>query len=308
MAESSQIKLPKRIQRLLTANESVVWAGNPSLASFFPRYLSATILMLLCLGWGSTDLWIPVMKESPVVGQSLLGNLPDQLSFEGAMFGLLITGLIAIRLVYFNNGILHGRGTLLWMIATVASPAVYHFMHHGGTNIPIIGAQPDGPSMDFFFQAGVAFWIASLVSTRVYQKSFRYIVTDKRVHFNHRMLYLWSKIHTIDLLKVENVIVEHTLAGRIFGFGNLHLLTSSGIGIQSESYSVGVVAASGAGKKRSLPVRIASVLFMLMTHRRTRRKALPDPTSCLFGIRSPTRLHPVINDAIDKVTEARNAS
>ena len=168
MAESSQVKLPNRIQRLLTANESVVWAGNPSLASFFPRYLSATILMLLCLGWGSTDLWIPFTKESPVVGQSLLGNLPDQLSFEGAMFGLLITGLIAIRLVYFNNGILHGRGTLLWMIATVASPAVYHFMHQGGTNIPIIGAQPDGPSMDFFFQAGVAFWIASLVSTDGY--------------------------------------------------------------------------------------------------------------------------------------------
>ena len=185
--------------------------------------------------------------------------------------------------------------------------AVYHFMHQGGTNIPIIGAQPDGPSMDFFFQAGVAFWIASLVSTRVYQKSFRYIVTDKRVHFNHRMLYLWSKIHTIDLLKVENVIVEHTLGWEDLRLRNLHLLTSSGIGIQSESYS-GVVAASSTGKKRSLPVRIASVLFMLMTHRRTRRKALPDPTSCLFGIRSPTRLHPVINDAIDKVTEARNVS
>ena len=257
-------------------------------------------MLSLFILWGASGEWLGAAYDNHIPFEALGDHLTGQSHYVVGMVGLLLTGFVAIRLIHFNNGMLHGRVMSLWMVIAVSAPALAHVVAALSLKNPVSGEVVGEPPMELFYYCGAVFWLVSTISTRMYQKSFHYVLTDQRVHFDQSLIYLWSKLHTINLHKIENVIVESSLIGRVLGFGNVHLLTSSGIGIESESTSLGIAASSDTGAGRSLPRRIIRGVFLILTHRRSRKKALPDPTSCLFGVSSPTELHPLINDCIDK--------
>ena len=305
MAGKTIVGATYRNPRSLTPDEEIIWAGNPSFFSLFPRYLSSTIILGLNLFWGNIGYMLENMSTDSLLKQTILNASTDNMDYEIAMVGLMVTGLITIRLIYFNNGLLHGRVMFLWMLVSVTSPFIYFLTIKYGLYNSFSDSPENAPDLIFFSYNGLVFWFTSVISTMIFQKSILYVLTDKRAHFDVRFLYLWSNLHTIDLLKIENVVVESTILGRLFDFGNLHLLTSSGIGTESASTSIGIAPSSKITTKKSLPKKLASILVVLLTRRRTRKRTLPDPTSCLFGIRSPTKLHPLVNDSIDRLTGAR---
>ncbi len=305
MVEKTIGRATSRNPRSLTPDEEIVWAGNPSFFSLFPRYLSSTIILGLNLFWGNIGYLLENTSGDSVIREMILNASLENMDFEIAMVGLMVTGLVTIRLIYFNNGMLHGRVMLLWMLVSITSPFIYYMAVEYDLHNSFSGSPDHAPGLIFFSYNGLVFWVASVISTMIFQKSILYVLTDKRAHFDVRFLYLWSNLHTIDLLKIENVVVESTILGRLFGFGNLHLLTSSGIGTESASTSVGIVPSSKITTKKSLPKKILSILAIMLTRRRTRKRALPDPAGCFFGIRSPTKLHPLVNDSIDRLTGAR---
>ena len=87
------------------------------------------------------------------------------------------------------------------------------------------------------------------------------------------------------------------MIGRILGFGNVHIITSSGIGIQSVSteMSVGLGADEGVKSGGSL-----LAIFGWVSKQRQRSVMAKDPAECLFGIRDPMGIYRLINEIMDQ--------
>ena len=87
---------------------------------------------------------------------------------------------------------------------------------------------------------------------------------------------------------MENLKVDPTILGRIFGFGNVHIVTGSGVGLQVES--LGTSVGAGATDVKEAPkgvMRLISLLFGMITKQRNRTVMATDPADCLYGIRKP---------------------
>ena len=93
---------------------------------------------------------------------------------------------------------------------------------------------PDTPMwLDWYYPLlGVLSASFSVAITTHYRNSFQYAITDKRVHIRKKFLYFDSSTLGIPFEKVENLKVEPSMIGRIFGFGNIHVITD---GIHTEA-------------------------------------------------------------------------
>ena len=111
-------------------------------------------------------------------------------------------------------------------------------------------------------------------------------ITDKRVHIRKKFLYFDSSVVGIPFEKVENLKVEPSIIGRIFGFGNIHVITD---GMQSNITDDNVLV------KQSSFLNPLSWIFI-------QRKSNPssqDPSECLYCISEPMSVYALINELID---------
>ena len=124
--------------------------------------------------------------------------------------------------------------------------------------------------------------------TTHYRNSFQYAITDKRVHLRKKFLYFDSSTLGIPFEKVENLKVEPSVIGRIFGFGNIHVITD---GIQSE--------ANIEDKSRGNSSFPLSFLLGWILIQRKKSASTEDPSQCLFCIKDPMSVYSLINELID---------
>ena len=152
----------------------------------------------------------------------------------------------------------------------------------------------------WFLPLGIASFVVMVVFTKMYQSSFHYALTDKRIHIRKRFLYFDTSVHGISFNKVENLKADPTILGRIFGFGNVHIVTGSGVGLQVESLGM---TAGGATEVKEAPTgvsRVISLLFGWITMKRDRTVMATDPADCLYGVKNPMGIYRLINELIDK--------
>ena len=106
-----------------------------------------------------------------------------------------------------------------------------------------------------------------------------------------KFLYVDTSAHGVVLENIENLKVSPSFVGKIFDFGNVHLITASGIGLRDDTTDLGagIVSGSVSEEERGL----FKSLFGWVTIQRQRKTVDQNPEDCLFGIRNPLKIYSV---------------
>ena len=107
--------------------------------------------------------------------------------------------------------------------------------------------------------------------------------------------------HAISLTKIENLKVERSLIGRMLGYGSLHVITASGMGLRQESMSIGggattEVTDAATNQSSNFLVRMLRFMFIVVRLQRTRTTVDLDPEDCFYGIRNPMDVYALVNE------------
>ncbi len=145
-----------------------------------------------------------------------------------------------------------------------------------------------------FFSGGLL-----IVLTALYQRSFRYAITDRRIHIRKQFLYFDTSTHGMAFDKIENLKVNPPIIGRIFGFGNVHIVTASGLGLREDESGIGGGLAADGDSLSSGSGGIMRFAFGWISAQRQRTTVDQDPADCLYGVSKPLNLYRLINELID---------
>jgi len=302
--ERFRTKTDERTARLsfpeMTARETPIWTGSPSFLSMAGHYVLALLILLLHL------LFYWAGEGRPVNGEAdsketlrLLKGILDVLGVVG--FIIILFSLAKIN--HYLNFATSNKWTTSWMIINGAIPLL---IVSGNILQNILGSNferfldfPDWKETYYlvlgFMSSGIM-----MILTLHYQRSFRYAITDRRIHIRKQFLYLDTSAHGISFENIENLKVNPSLIGKILDFGNVHMVTASGIGLREDKSGIGAGFGADAGSISSVGGRtIFRSLFVWITAQRERKTVDQDPEDCLFGIRSPMDIYRLINELSD---------
>ena len=285
----------------ITDSETPVWRSGPSFLSMADKYILALVVLIVNLLFfvGGAGDFQSQEDSNPAV------SLAIWVVDSTVILGFVVTMLLITKMNHYANFSSSGSWTTSWLLACTFVPFVWKLMDFASWAAGIAGSEFDNPLPDWnflwFLILGLISFGAMVLFTLMYQRSFQYAITDKRIHIRKKFLYFDTSVHGISFHKVENLKSDPTILGRIFGFGNVHVITGSGVGLQVES--LGVSVGGGATPEiKEIPTgirRIFSMLFGLITKKRERTVMATDPADCLYGIRKPMQIYRLINELID---------
>ena len=286
----------------ITDSETPVWTSGPSMLSMADKYLLALLVLLIHLAF-----FVGEWKDAPEgEGQAnFIYSLAIWLVDTTGVLGFVVTMLVLTKLNHFANFSTSGRWTTTWLLASTMVPFSWKLMDFMEWSGGLIGTEFSSPLPEWnyawFLFLGIASFVMMVFFTLLYQRSFQYAITDKRIHIRKKFLYFDTSVHGISFHKVENLKADPTILGRIFGFGNVHIVTGSGVGLQVESLGVSVGSGNTDIKEAPKGVsRLFSMFFGLLSKQRNRTVMATDPADCLYGIRKPMKVYRLINELIDK--------
>ena len=161
---------------------------------------------------------------------------------------------------------------------------------------------PSGPASPSSRDRSIrlAFSSASIVVlTVLYQRAFRYAITDRRIHIRKKFLYFDTSAHGISFGNIENLKVDPSIIGKVLGFGNVHMVTASGIGLREDESGIGAGLAANTDSTSEGGKRLTRAAFGWISAQRQRTTVDQDPEDCLYGIRSPMGIYRLINELVD---------
>ena len=291
----------------MSSYEEPYYRSGPTFLSMFPRYF----LILLVFGihvlfWFMNDGDLYDRGEDSG-GLGLVMWLLDIVAETGIVgfFFLMIALTWINRFINFStSGGLYSVSLLLISI----TPGLFFIeeMFTSGIIGGILGTEemgflPDWNNMLYLIIGGVYTGVMFIL-TVMYQRAFTYVITDKQVYLKKEFLmFIDANSHAISLTKIENLKVERGLIGRILGYGSLHVITASGMGLQQESMSIGVgtvaeVGDAATNKSSNFLVRMIRFMFVVIRLQRTRTTVDLDPEDCFYGIRNPMEVYALVNE------------
>ena len=137
------------------------------------------------------------------------------------------------------------------------------------------------------------------ILTVMYQRAFRYAITDRRIHIRKEFLYFDTSAHGISFDNIENLKVDPSIIGKVFGFGNVHMVTASGIGLREDESGIGAGLAANPDSTSEGGKRLTRAAFGWISVQRQRTTVDQDPEDCLYGIRNPMGIYRLINELVD---------
>ncbi len=302
-AEAARRAVPE-----MSSYEQPFYRSGPSFLSMFPRYVLVFIVFIIhMLFWWGAKMDAPSGEGGLSSFLSILHGLSD-------LFG--VTGFFVLMLVItwcnnFVNFSTSGRWYTVSLLLISLTPGFF-FLEWVFTDGPagvLIGLVAEAPSGflpdwndSFYLYFGVIYSSVMFVLTVMYQRAFTYVITDKQVYLKKEFLkFIDANSHAISLTKIENLKVERSLIGRILGYGSLHVITASGMGLREDSISVGGGAATevtDAATKQSTNfiIRMIRLMFVIIRLQRTRTTVDLDPEDCLYGIRRPMDVYALVNE------------
>ena len=99
---------------------------------------------------------------------------------------------------------------------------------------------------------------------------------------------------------MENLKADPTILGRILGFGNIHIVTGSGVGLQVESLGAKSGLSTEFTEDNTRRTRPLSMIFGMIAVQRKRTVMASDPADCFFGISNPMGVYRLINELMDE--------
>jgi hypothetical protein len=286
----------------ITDSETPVWTSGPSMLSMADKYILALVVLFIHIAF-----FVGEWKDAPDgEGQAnFLFSLAIWLVDTTGVLGFVVTMLVLTKMNHYANFSTSGRWTTTWMLASTLVPLIWKLMDFLEWSGGIVGSEFSSPlpawNYAWFFPLGIISFTMMVAFTLTYQRSFQYAITDKRIHIRKKFLYFDTSVHGISFQKVENLKADPTILGRIFGFGNVHIVTGSGVGLQVESLGMSVGATTSDIKEVPKGVsKVISLLFGMVTKKRNRTVMATDPADCLYGIRKPLKIYRLINELMDK--------
>jgi len=281
----------------ITESETPIWRGKPSLLSMMDKYILATIVLFIHLAF-----FFGAWLDPPEGGgqANFVFALLMWIVNNTGVVGFVLAMLTLTKLNHYGNFSTSGRWTTIWLLISSLFPLIWKLMDifQWFSGLLNLGFQNPLPSWSFSWFLPIGFVSFAIMAsfTVLYQNAFQYVITNKRIHLRKKFLYLDSNIHGIPYSQVENLKSDPSVIGRIFGFGNVHIITSSGVGLQSESTGMSI----GVGNDEANPsVGPIPSVFGWVSKQRQRSVMAKDPADCLFGIRNPMDVYRLINDLID---------
>jgi membrane protein YdbS with pleckstrin-like domain len=293
----------------ITDTEIPVWQGNPSFLSMADKYILAILVFGLHILF-----FIAEQFDSPEGdGQlnAIVSLMRAIIDVSGTM-GFVIALFFLAKINHYANFSTSGRWTTTWLIITGLVPFTWYAMDVASMIGGFVGSDFDNPlpvwNNLWFLPLGIISSTMMVILTFIYQHAFQYAITDRRIHIRKSFLFVNSSVHGIAFDKVENLKANPPILGRIFGFGNVHILTASGLGLQQDSFgsSVGVGQELTNGAP-GIVKKIFSLMFGWVTKQRQRTTVAQDPADCLYGVRNPMKIYRLINELMDvNATLAQN--
>ena len=282
----------------ITDSETPIWQGSPSFFSMADKYILAIIIFLT-----HTVFFAAEQFDSPEGdGQMyfILSLFRSLIDISGTM-GFVLTMLIIAKLNHYANFSTSGKWTTSWIIISALIPFIWYLADIFSTLSGLVGSNFENPlpqwNYFWFLPLGIFSSLVMILLTFIYQNAFHYAITDKRIHIRKNFLFFDTSVHGISFEKIENLKANPPIIGRILGYGNVHILTASGLGIQQESVDTGLGVpeeiVTNKGKKTSLS------LFGWISKQRRRNSVAQEPSDCLYGIRSPMKIYRLINELMD---------
>ena len=282
----------------ITDSETPIWQGSPSFFSMADKYILAIIIFLTHVVFFAAEQF-----DSPEGdGQMyfILSLFRSLIDISGTM-GFVLTMLIIAKLNHYANFSTSGKWTTSWIIISALIPFIWYLADIFSTLSGLVGSNFENPlpqwNYFWFLPLGIFSSLVMILLTFIYQNAFHYAITDKRIHIRKNFLFFDTSVHGISFEKIENLKANPPIIGRILGYGNVHILTASGLGIQQESVDTGLGVpeeiVTNKGKKTSLS------LFGWISKQRRRNSVAQEPSDCLYGIRSPMKIYRLINELMD---------
>ena len=284
----------------ITESEIPIWRGVPATTSMADKYILALTVLLVHVVF-----FLGEMLDSPDgEGQAnfLLSVVMWLIDTTGVL-GFVICMLLLTKINHYANFSTSGSWTTTWLLVTCSIPLFWKLMDiiewiGGFAGSDITNPLPTW-NFSWFAPLGVFSFLVMVTFTLLYQRSFQYAITDKRIHIRQSFLYFETSAHGISYQKVENLKADPTILGRLLGYGNIHVVTGSGVGLQVESLGINAVAPSEIREQSNGKRRLISFLLGCITVQRNRALEATDPADCLFGIRHPMDVYRLINELMD---------
>ena len=263
----NQSKIKRKFPEI-TSSEEIAWSGSPQLFSMLSFYILALLIF--------TIHYIFFFYGSKIFG----GDLVTSLIF-------FLTMIILARINHFLNFLTSNKYVSFWLLFSGLSPMF------------TITSEIVKWSEMYFLYFGLFFSIVLCVFSWHYQHSFTYVLTTKRIYLKKIFLLFDTSSHTISLTKIENLKLKPSITGRILGFGNIHVITGSGLGILEEGSGFGTGVGFDPDSIRNTESNSSPGIAGWFTSQRTRKSVDQNPEDCLFGIKKPSQIYKLINELID---------
>jgi|TARA_B110000263_G_C15305896_1_gene510379 membrane protein YdbS with pleckstrin-like domain len=284
----------------ITESETPIWRGGPATASMTDKYILALTVLLVHVVF-----FLGEILDSPDgEGQAnfLLSVVMWLIDTTGVM-GFVICMLLLTKINHYANFSTSGGLTTSWLLVTCSIPLFWKLMDIFEWIGIFVGSEFTNPlpmwNFSWFAPLGVFSFLVMVTFTLLYQRSFQYAITDKRIHIRQSFLYFETSAHGISYQKVENLKADPTILGRLLGYGNIHVVTGSGVGLQVESLGINTATTSEIREQSKGKRRLLSFLMGWITIQRNRVVEATDPADCLFGIRHPMDVYRLINELMD---------
>ncbi len=292
----------------MSSYEQPYYRSSPSFLSMFPRYVLVFVVFSIhMLFWWGASMNGPSGEGGLNSFLSILHGLSD-------LFGVTGFFVLMLFLTWCNNFVnfsTSGRWYTISLLLISLTPGFF-FLEWvftdgpAGVLIGLVAETPTGFLPDwndsFYLYFGVIYSSVMFVLTVMYQRAFTYVITDKQVYLKKEFLkFIDANSHAISLTKIENLKVERSLIGRMLGYGSLHVITASGMGLREDSISVGTGAASeitdaATNQSSNFFIRMIRLMFVVIRLQRTRTTVDLDPEDCFYGIRKPMDVYALVNE------------
>ena len=286
----------------MTESEEILWIGSPTSRSMFGRYmLGGAILAAYLIFW-----WANVVDRPTGEGQlAFLVKSTHLFADLTGVVGLFATLLIVAKFIHFQNGPMSGKWTLMWTVISASAPIFWAGVETGFDVAGIIKSEASTTpafSEGHYLLLGAFFSFTMISMSAIYQRSFTYAITNKRIHLIKKFMYVDASSQSIGYDRIENLIVDTTVLGRLLRFGTIQILTASGLNVGSEttSASAGIAGDPSISDSGDKSKKLLSRIGLIISFRRSRPKAINTPESCIYGIHSPESIHQLINQASDE--------
>ena len=283
----------------ITEAEIPIWRGGPTFLSMLDKYILGVLVLAVHLLFFAGDWLEPEGEGRANFVIKLVVNLVD---FSGVL-GFVISMLVLTKINHYANFSTSGKWTTSWLLLSSTIPVIWKIMDILEWMAGFAGSDFSNPlpawNHLWFAPLGAVSFIVMLAITVLYQRSFDYAITDKRVHIRKSFLFVDSSVQGISFQKIENLKADPSILGRILGFGNVHVVTGSGVGLQVESLGVGVGVAGDALEPLTGFRRAVSIMFGWITKQRQRTEMSADPANCLYGVKRPMDVYRLINELMD---------